>query len=61
MIRDISKHLHYSIMPPKTRISISISVELLKWIEKKIAEGVYGSKSHAVSRALILLKRAQEG
>jgi len=48
-------------MPPKTRISVTITTELLKWVEKKVAEGVYGSKSHAVSRALILLRQAQEG
>ena len=39
---------------------ISISKELLDWIDKKIADLTFGSRSHAIERALTKLKKEME-
>lgn len=42
---------------PKRRMCVTVREELLEWVEKQIEEGIYATKSHAVERALILLKK----
>lgn len=43
----------------KKRMCVTVREELVKWIEDMIEEGIYASKSHAVERALILLKKGK--
>jgi Arc/MetJ-type ribon-helix-helix transcriptional regulator len=44
----------------KKRIAITISEELLKWIDKKVRDTTFANRSHAVERALTRLKEAEE-
>ena len=37
---------------PKERISITIRKELLEWIDKKINDFTYASRSHAIESVL---------
>ena len=41
---------------PKERVSITIRKELLEWIDKKIEDLTYASRSHAIEYALAKLK-----
>ena len=43
----------------KQRVCVTISKELLEWVEKQIEKGVFASKSHAITRALIELKKRE--
>lgn len=45
---------------PKKRVCVTIREDLVKWIEDKIDKGIYASKSHAIERALILLKEKKQ-
>jgi len=45
---------------PKKRVCVTVREDLVKWIEDNVEKGIYGSKSHAVERALILLKEKKE-
>jgi metal-responsive CopG/Arc/MetJ family transcriptional regulator len=36
-------------MAGKTRISISIDSSLLKWIDQKVEEGIFASRSHGIN------------
>jgi Arc/MetJ-type ribon-helix-helix transcriptional regulator len=42
---------------PKKRVCVTVKEDLVKWLEEKVEEGIFGSKSHGVERALILLKK----
>ena len=44
---------------PKERVSITIRKELLEWIDKKIGDLTYASRSHAIEYALAKLKGDQ--
>lgn len=44
---------------PKERVSITIRKELLEWIDKKIEDLTYASRSHAIEYALAKLKGDQ--
>ena len=41
---------------PKKRMSVTVREDLVQWIEGKIEKGIYANKSHAVERALIVLR-----
>jgi Arc/MetJ-type ribon-helix-helix transcriptional regulator len=38
---------------PRQRLTISISKDVIAWIDKKIEDGVYYNRSHAIEKALI--------
>jgi Arc/MetJ-type ribon-helix-helix transcriptional regulator len=38
---------------PRQRLTISISTEVIKWIDKEIQEGTYYNRSHAIERCLL--------
>ena len=39
---------------------VTVREDLVEWIEKQLETGLYASKSHAVERALILLREKKE-
>jgi len=41
---------------PKKRMCVTVREDLVEWIEDQMEKGIYATKSHAVERALILLK-----
>jgi len=45
----------------KTKITVSLDKELLKWVDERIREKKFGSRSHAVEYALYRLMRSEEG
>lgn len=45
---------------PKKRVCVTLSEDLVHWIEEKIEEGIYANKSHAIERALKLLRKKKE-
>jgi len=45
---------------PKERISITIRKELLKWLDDKIKDYTYASRSHGIEHALAKLKKQKE-
>lgn len=47
--------------PDKKRIQGYITAELYAWVQKKVEEGVFASESHAVTRALSILRSYTEG
>ena len=44
---------------PKRRMCVTIREDLAQWIEKQLEQGIYATKSHAIERALILLRQNQ--
>ena len=44
----------------KEQIQITVEAEQLKWIDKKIEEGIYGSRSHAIRKGLACLMKVVE-
>ena len=45
----------------RIKTSVTLEKELLEWIDKKVEEGIYASRSHAVRYALMeLMKRKKE-
>ena len=44
----------------KKRIAISVSDDLLKWVDLKIKKTTFASRSHAIEHALTKLKEADE-
>lgn len=48
-------------MPRKrTQISITLSKEILDWIDKKVDDLTFGNRSHAIEKALTKLKNEME-
>ena len=45
---------------PKKRMCVTVREDLVAWIEEKIEKGIFATKSHAVERALILLREKKE-
>jgi len=41
----------------KEKISIALDKELLKWIDENVDTKIFASRSHAVERALMELKK----
>jgi Arc/MetJ-type ribon-helix-helix transcriptional regulator len=44
----------------KKRIAITISEELLKWVDSKVKDTSFANRSHAVEHALTQLKERQK-
>ena len=44
----------------KKRIAITVSDDLLKWVDRKVKETTFANKSHAIEHALTKLKEAEE-
>lgn len=44
----------------KKRIAVTISEDLLKWIDKKIKDTTFANRSHAVEHALTQLKETEK-
>lgn len=44
----------------KKRIAISLSNDLLKWVDEKVKDTTFASRSHAIEHALTKLKEAEE-
>jgi Arc/MetJ-type ribon-helix-helix transcriptional regulator len=45
---------------PKKRVCVTVREDLVTWIDEEIEKGIYASKSHAVERALILLREKKD-
>jgi len=44
-------------MPNKKKLSVTIDPELVKWIDKKIKEKEFSSRSHAIEKAIFNMKK----
>jgi len=44
---------------PKERVSVTIRKELLEWIDQKVEDLTYASRSHAIEYALAKLKESK--
>ena len=44
----------------KERIAVTVSEELLKWIDTKVKDTTFANRSHAVEHALTKLKESEE-
>ncbi len=44
----------------KKRIAITVSSDLLKWVDQKVKETTFANRSHAVEHALTKLREAEE-
>jgi Arc/MetJ-type ribon-helix-helix transcriptional regulator len=44
----------------KKRLQVTVRQDLVSWIDSKIEKGDYASRSHAIEKALIKLKEAEE-
>jgi Arc/MetJ-type ribon-helix-helix transcriptional regulator len=44
----------------KERIAVTISAELLKWVDTKVEDTTFANRSHAVEHALTKLKNEEE-
>lgn len=45
---------------PKQRITITIRKELLEWIDDKVKDLTYASRTHAIEKAVAELKKQQK-
>ena len=44
----------------KKRIAVTVSEELLKWVDRKVKETTFANRSHAIEHALTKLKETEE-
>ena len=44
----------------KKRIAVTVSDDLLKWVDRKVKDTTFANRSHAVERALTRLKDTEE-
>jgi len=44
----------------KKRIAVTVSDDLLKWIDTKVKETTFANRSHAVEHALTMLRAKEE-
>jgi len=44
----------------RIKTAVTLEKELLEWIDQKIREGVFSSRSHAIRYALIQLMKKKE-
>ena len=44
----------------KKRIAVTISDDLLRWIDAKVKDTTFANRSHAVERALTTLREKEE-
>lgn len=45
---------------PKKRIAVTVSNDLLKWVDAKVKDTTYANRSHAIENALTKAKEADE-
>jgi Arc/MetJ-type ribon-helix-helix transcriptional regulator len=43
----------------RTHVSVRVEDELLDWVDKQVAERIFSNRSHALNRALYLLKQTE--
>ncbi len=43
---------------PRKRIAVSLSTELIKWVDSEVKATTFGSRSHAIEHALVKLKES---
>jgi Arc/MetJ-type ribon-helix-helix transcriptional regulator len=46
-------------MTRRERITVSISADLIKWMDQKVDDHTFGSRSHGVEKALAKLKEKE--
>lgn len=44
----------------KKRIAVTVSDDLLRWIDTKVKDKTFGSRSHAIEHALTILRDKEE-
>jgi len=44
----------------KKRIAVTVSDDLLKWVDRKVKDTTFANRSHAIEHALTKLKEAEE-
>ena len=44
----------------KKRIAVTVSDDLLKWVDRKVKDTTFANRSHAIEHALAKLKEAEE-
>jgi metal-responsive CopG/Arc/MetJ family transcriptional regulator len=44
----------------KKRVAVTISNDLLKWVDEKVKETTFANRSHAIEHALTKLKEAEK-
>lgn len=44
----------------KVKTAVTLEKELIEWIDGKIKEGIFSSRSHAIRYALIQLKKREK-
>jgi Arc/MetJ-type ribon-helix-helix transcriptional regulator len=44
----------------KKRISVTISSDLLKWVDQKVTDTTFANRSHAIEHSLTRLREAEE-
>ena len=44
----------------KKRIAITVSADLLKWVDQKVKDTTFANRSHAIEHSLTKLKEAEE-
>ena len=44
----------------KKRIAVTVSDDLLKWVDRKVKETTFANRSHAIEHALTKLKEIEE-
>jgi Arc/MetJ-type ribon-helix-helix transcriptional regulator len=47
-------------MPPKKRVTISISEDVLDWIDRQVEKRIYKDRSHAVEKLIYDKKQETE-
>lgn len=44
----------------KKRVSVTVSSDLLKWVDQKVKDTTFANRSHAIEHSLTKLKEAEE-
>jgi metal-responsive CopG/Arc/MetJ family transcriptional regulator len=44
----------------KKRIAVTVSEDLLKWVDRKIKDTIYANRSHAIEHALTQLRERDQ-
>ena len=44
----------------KKRVAVTISNDLLKWVDQKVKDTTFANRSHAIEHALTKLKEAEK-
>ena len=52
--------MSHAVNMPKQRLQVTVRKDLVDWMDKKIESGDYASRSHAIEKALIKLREAED-